>query len=171
MKQLIKYATGLEEALDFPPLSILERYKFVDHLVAGETPQLVAVCARRKIEWVNSLDFACYLELTKGFIRENFPMAMQIATADPIAGMKVGPLLLQMSRALASLENTSASAPGPSSSPTPNSDAPSGDNSPPTAAPADAAALTAGTSPAAPLANSGSGSAPMSGNAPSTGST
>ena len=136
---------GLEEALTFAPLTITERYKFIDHLVASETPQIVALCTRRKIEWVNSLDFACYLELAKQFIRENFSMAMQIATADPIAGLKVGPLLVQMGRVLSLL-------PGPSSSPTPSNGATSGSDSPsapgPAAVPAESGPPSAITLPA-----------------------
>ncbi len=127
--QLIKYlplpgkTEGLEESLTFAPLSITERYTFIDHLVAGETPKIVALCARRPLDWVDSLDPECYLDLAARFVRENFSMAMRIAERDPIAGMKVGPLLVRMGNVLSLL-------PGLPSSPTPGSATTSGVDSP-----------------------------------------
>jgi len=129
----ITYQNGQKEALTFAPLSITERYKFIDLLVAGETPHLVALCTRRKIEWVESLDPECFLELASGFLKANFPMAMRIAEKDPIAGLKVGPLMMQIGRVLSLL-------PSPSSASTPAPSAGSGADSPTTPAPAAAAA-------------------------------
>jgi hypothetical protein len=131
----IKYANGQVESLDFAPLSITERYTFTDHLVEGRTPQLVAHCARRNIEWVNSLDQDCFLELAKEFIRGNFPMAMKIAQADPIAALKVGPLLFKMGQVLSLLPSTS-------SAPTPSTASAAGDASPSAPPPAASAPAT-----------------------------
>jgi hypothetical protein len=99
-KILIKYKNGLQEALTFEPLSNTELYKFIDHLVTGETPAIVALNTRRSIEWVNSLDLDCFLDLASQFVKENFQLAMRIAMRDPIAGLKVGPLLAEMGRVL-----------------------------------------------------------------------
>lgn len=127
---LIKYLNGQQEALIFEPLSNTELYQFLDFLVAGQTPAIIALNARRSLEWVNSLDLDCFLDLAAQFIRANFPMAMRMALKDPIAGLKFGPMLNRIMNVLGSL-------PGTPFAPTPGSMAPNGGISPNEPAPAD----------------------------------
>jgi hypothetical protein len=147
----VKYNNGQQEAIEIKPLSITERYVAIDHLVAGDTPQLVSLCIRRNLEWVNSLEIASYLELAKKFAGEVFKMAVEISLADPIAGLKVGPLLFRMSAVLQQIpEETmtqlkglmSLSTAGASSSPTPGNASPNGNASPSAPAPVVSAEAT-----------------------------
>lgn len=149
----VKYDNGQEEALSFTPLSNTERYKYIDLLVAGNTPALIALCARRTENWVNRLDPDSLAELAGHFFQQVFPTVLRMARRDPITSLKIAPFQLEwtqlMQRAamvgvdLAQPE--SSSAPGNSSSTTPSSAAPTGSDSPSAPAPAASAPGTSST--------------------------
>jgi hypothetical protein len=138
MNQLITYrpqpgqAAGLEESLRLEPLCITDRRKFIDLLVEGRTPEIVALSFHRSLDWINSLDDACYNRLCAECIRLNFKMAMEMTMSDPVAGLKVGPLMMQLSQTLKLLD-------GLTSSNMPSLAVPSGNASPTTLPPMAAA--------------------------------
>jgi hypothetical protein len=147
-KILIKYKNGQQEALEFAPLSNEELYKFIDFLYAHDTPAIVALGTRRPMAWVNSLELSCFLDLAKRFIKANFRLAVEIAMQDPIAGLRVGPVLNQMNAVLESI-------PGANSVLMPPSAAQNGAASPDAPAPSVSPEATPAPSPATPLASSG----------------
>jgi hypothetical protein len=144
---LVKYKNGQEEALTFEPLSNTELYQFIDLLVAARSPEIVALCTRRTLEWYNQLDPVCAFRLAAQFVRENFTMAMRITMEDPIAGMKMGPLLAEMDRWLRLPA-------GPSSVSMPAASVITGSASPTAPAPAASPAPTSAPATATPLASS-----------------
>lgn len=131
----IKYQNGQEETKVFAPLSITERRKFVDLFCAGDSPALVAHCARTNLDWVNSLDFDCYLKLVEHFVAANFSDAAKMAKADVMVGLKMAPIFKELRSVL-------ASEPLATSSPTPPLASAPGNDSPKTAAPPGSAAET-----------------------------
>jgi hypothetical protein len=96
----IRYKNGNEEKIVFPELDIFQRQQFVTLLCEGKTPELVMLCVNRNAAWMRNLDYSCYLELARYFINSNFHWALEIATHDPIMGLKVGPLMMQMATVL-----------------------------------------------------------------------
>jgi hypothetical protein len=147
----VKYKNGQVEHLVFTELDVFELYQFIDLLVAGRTPEIVQLCARRQAEWVKSLDFPTYLALAKYFINANFQKAVEIATSDPIAGLKVGPLLMQMGAMLqkipaVTMPPESSAEISPTSAATLTPAAPSGSSSSTAPAPTAAAAPTGAAS-------------------------
>jgi hypothetical protein len=142
----VKYKNGQVEHLVFTELDVFELYQFIDLLVAGRTPEIVQLCARRQAEWVKSLDFPTYLALAKYFINANFQKAVEIATSDPIAGLKVGPLLMQMGTLLKTLPDTSSAEISAASAITLPPAEQNGSSSPTTPAPSAAVAPTGAAS-------------------------
>jgi hypothetical protein len=154
MNQLIKYlplpgaAAGLEESLPLEPLPITGRRKFIDLLVEGRTPEIVALSFRQNLGWIDSLADDCYNRLCAECIRLNFSKAMEMTMSDPIAGLKVGPLMLQLGQTLKLLD-------GLSSSPMPSVAWPGGTASPTMPPPTAAAAPTPSASATTPPPPSG----------------
>lgn len=150
----ITYENGQTEALTVTPLSNTERYKFIDLMVAGDTPGIIALCARRNAAWVNSLTVDSFADLARYFFQEVFPTVMRLAARDPIAGLKIAPFQMEYVRMLIAAEKeglmanetpASSSATSPSSSTTPSSDGETGSASPSAPAPADSAPGTTST--------------------------
>lgn len=135
----VKYQNGQSESITTPPLSNSELYQFVDLLVTGKTPEIIGLCARRNLAWVNSLTLECFADLAAAFVKENFSKAMVIMNKDPIAAMKFYPTLKTMQIILAEQFDSGI---GTNFAPTPDDSATAGSDSPQTPPPEDAAAKT-----------------------------
>lgn len=130
---------GTPSTVDLQRLSIRELYKYTKHAGAEDTPQIIALCARKPIEWVDTLSDESAAELSQKCFELNFPRAGKLAATDPIAATQLAPLLIKLFSANktstetfgAELKKTSpASSPSepaeetttpPSTSPSPNS--------------------------------------------------
>ena len=77
-------------------LEIGPLYKFCHCLVENKTPELVALCIGKPIEWLNQLDVKSYSELSAKCIELNFQNAMTMMEGDPVLALKLGPIVLQM---------------------------------------------------------------------------
>jgi hypothetical protein len=99
----VAYRNGQKETIEFKELSIRQLYRFIDAVERDQTPELVALCAGKPIEWIDALTLASFGKLAKYCIAENFPKAMELSGSDSIANSKMFPLLHKISLALAGL--------------------------------------------------------------------
>ncbi len=119
----VTYLDGKTDTVMLHRLSLRELYTFMQLLSVYKTPDLVALCARRPLEWIDSLADDSFAALAALCIQPNFTRAMTIAKSDPVMAQHISPHLL----ALASLELSAAKTlpiptrgnSGPDSSPAP----------------------------------------------------
>lgn len=139
----VKFKTGVEGAFEIPELTITEKHRSIELLVAYDTPGLVAHSMRQNLAWVNSLAEESYLELAGKIGREVFKMATGFGAKDPIAAMRLGPMMTRVQFMYLQMEQeSSSSTTGTSSSPTPGPSTGNGTDSPKTPQPAASAPAT-----------------------------
>jgi len=110
----VEYKKGGTEEISIRQLEITEIYKYIDAIALDETPRIVAYCAGKPIDWVNTLKGASYAKLAKLVHEQNFPLAMEIIQSDPIASARFGKVLAQLNdaaQALLKSSTVSSSAP------------------------------------------------------------
>lgn len=74
-------------------LSIRERYQFARHVRGEQTPELVALCTGKSVEWVDELTPESFAELASRAIKQNFPIAQAMAEKDPVMAAIIGPVV------------------------------------------------------------------------------
>lgn len=117
----VTYRDGRTETLAIETLTIRKRYLFIRHLGGNDTPALVALCAGKPVEWIDTLTDASYMALVAECIRQNFTGAMELVKNDPVALHQLGPLLFSLEKLTRELQPTngpygSGSSPAPASS-------------------------------------------------------
>lgn len=111
----VNYRDGRTEALDLRELSIRELYRWIEHHAARDTPALVALCARQKPEWVDTLTDESFAELARRSFDLNFPRATALALKDPTVAALITAQLHQLA-SLADGLPLSAKSPAPAAS-------------------------------------------------------
>ncbi len=81
-------------------LTIRQLYKFVEFVTTDQTPQLVALCAERDLEWVDTLTLESYGALAAECMKLNFLRATALAEKDTLVAMKLAPLNMKVLAAL-----------------------------------------------------------------------
>ena len=94
----IAYRDGRTETLLLGELSIRQLYTFIKHLGGSDTPALVALCAGKPVEWVDTLTDASFDALVAESIRLNFQRATDRVKSDPVALSRLGPMLVEIDR-------------------------------------------------------------------------
>lgn len=84
---------GTKVSVSLARLSIRQLYVFAEHVRGNKTPELVALCTGKPIEWVDSLTPESFAELAGRCVTANFPTAMTIAEKDPVMAIMIGPLV------------------------------------------------------------------------------
>lgn len=123
----VAYRDGRSETLVLGELSIRQLYTFIKHLGGSETPALVALCAGKPLEWIDTLTDQSFDALVAESIRLNFQRATDRVKSDPVALSRLGPILLELDRVakaietnpLATAEPATSGAPGTISSSAP----------------------------------------------------
>ncbi|MCX6952995.1 MAG: hypothetical protein NTV51_12640 [Verrucomicrobia bacterium] len=87
---------GQQHQVSIAELEINPLYRFCHCLVEHKTPELVALCIDKPVEWLNQIDVKSYAELSKKCIDVNFQNAMTLMEGDPVIALKLGPLVMQM---------------------------------------------------------------------------
>lgn len=127
----VELLNGSKETVTLARLSIRQIYVFAEHVKGNKTPELVALCAGKSIEWVDTLADASFAALTEQCVTANFHRAMAIAEKDPVMAGLIGPAvatgILSVAEMLPAIkasltspapagEATKSSSPAPSSS-------------------------------------------------------
>jgi hypothetical protein len=113
----VTYRDGRTETIALGELSIRQLCLFTKHLGGNDTPALVALCAGRPVEWIDTLTDASFDALLATAIKLNFQRATNRAKTDPVALSQLAPLLLEIDRLIPQLTATlgqsgSGSSPG-----------------------------------------------------------
>lgn len=118
----IEFLDGRKETVTLARLSIRQIYAFAEFVRGNKTPDLVALCAGKSIEWVDSLTPESFAELAGRCVTANFQTAMTIAEKDPVMAIMIGPIVASGVLSVAEMlkatpppsgENGSSSSPAP----------------------------------------------------------
>jgi hypothetical protein len=116
----VTHNDGTTELVAVRELTIRRLGEFILLAVADRTPELVALCVDRPVDWIDMLTLDSYGELSKLAIELNFPRATKITENDPVAAARLAPLLHRLREALElfplsapSMQNTASSSPEP----------------------------------------------------------
>ncbi len=99
----VTYRDGKTETVTLSELSIRNLYQFIKHLGGNDTPALVALCAGKPIEWVDTLTDESFDALVAASIKLNFQRATDRVKIDPVALSRIGPMLLEIERVSAGI--------------------------------------------------------------------
>lgn len=94
---------GVPATAFFCRLTIRQLYQFVEHVTRDQTPDLVALCCGKDLDWVDTLSDESFSELSKMAVAENFQRAMKIAQSDQVIAVKLMPVLTKLVGASRSL--------------------------------------------------------------------
>ena len=89
----IEYLDGKKESVSLARLSIRQIYTFAEHVRGNKTPDLVALCTGKPVEWIDSLTPESFAELAGRAVTANFRTAMTIAEKDPVMAIMIGPIV------------------------------------------------------------------------------
>jgi hypothetical protein len=106
---VITYRDGRAESITLGELTIRQLYRWIEFFAKNDVPALVALCAGKPLEWVDTLTDESFGDLSKIAFERNFPRATALASKDVTVAALIRPSLLQ----IASLSPDPA---GPSSS-------------------------------------------------------
>jgi hypothetical protein len=116
----VTFNDGKTEQVAVRELTIRKLGEFILLAVSDRTPELVALCVDKPVEWIDTLDLKSYGELSKLAIEVNFPRATAITENDPVAAARLAPLLHRLQEAIKlfpqvtpSAQNTVSSSPEP----------------------------------------------------------
>lgn len=116
----VTYLDGSTETISLRQLTCRQLYEFLDALEHDDTVRIVALCVARPLEWIDTLKPKSYSALAKLAIEQNFPAAMEIMQGDPVASIKLAPLLHRLDAAAKLLPSSSLEpSPAPVSSASP----------------------------------------------------
>ena len=87
---------GKTETISLGRLSIRQLYAFTQHLAGEKVPELVALCAAKPVEWIDTLADESFAALAKRCIALNFPRAVTLSKNDPVIAQRVLPFLQGM---------------------------------------------------------------------------
>jgi len=91
----ITHTDGKTASVELHPLSIRQLYKFINAIGDGDAPALVAICARKSIEWIDTLTLDSFAQLSKKATEINFPKAVTLAQTDPVAATRLAPHIIR----------------------------------------------------------------------------
>lgn len=94
----VTFRSGSSTTIELKELSLRQLYKFIAHAAADETPQLVALCAGKSLEWVDTLTDESYGALAAAAFNLSFLRAVGLMKSDPTVSAKLTPLLLTLGR-------------------------------------------------------------------------
>ncbi len=109
----VTYRDGKTETITLGELSIRNLHQFIFHLGGNDTPALVALCAGKPLEWIDTLTDTSFDGLTAASIKLNFQRATDRMKTDPVALSKLAPLLLTLEKVTLEMMRMQAT-PGPS---------------------------------------------------------
>lgn len=93
---VITYRDGRTETLKLGELSIRNLYRWIEHFAKNDVPALVALCAGKPVEWVDSLTDDSFGDLSKLAFELNFPRATALSSKDVTVAALLKPSLLQI---------------------------------------------------------------------------
>lgn len=99
-------------------LSITGLYSLIDHAAADRSPQIVALCTGKPLDWIDALPPKEFAVLAGKCMTLNFTDALALMD-DPVAGARLAPLLSRLDTAMklgGAMSSGSSSAPAPSAS-------------------------------------------------------
>jgi hypothetical protein len=96
------YRDGHKETINLGELSIRQLYVFIKQLGASDTPALVALCAGKPPEWIDTLSDDSFDALASQAIKLNFTRAVARAKSDPVAAAMLAPLALSFANVMRS---------------------------------------------------------------------
>jgi hypothetical protein len=89
----VEHLDATKESVSLTRLSIRQIYIFAEHVRGNKTPDLVALCTGKPVEWVDSLTPESFAELAGKAVTANFRTAMTIAEKDPVMAIMIGPIV------------------------------------------------------------------------------
>lgn len=87
---------GSKSTVVFRTLTIRQRYEYLHLLAALNTPAIVALCAQKPIDWIDTLTPATFKGLAKKAFDLNFRLAIELIEGDPAMAAKLAPVLLSL---------------------------------------------------------------------------
>lgn len=115
----VTFRDGTKATITLSELSIRQLYVFIKHLGGSDTPALVALCAGKPAEWVDTLSDASFDALVAVSIKLNFQRATDRVKNDPVALGKLAPMLFELESAIGHLETRISGQPGRTALPAP----------------------------------------------------
>jgi len=82
------------EEVELRRLTLRQVYTYIEKLGGKASPELVAMCVGKPVEWVDTLSDESFAELAKVSFSENFQRAVTLAKEDPVAAGLIAPFLL-----------------------------------------------------------------------------
>jgi hypothetical protein len=92
----IIYRDGRTETINLGELSIRNLYRWIEHFSRNDVPSLVALCAGKPLDWVDSLTDDSFGDLSKLAFELNFPRATALSSKDVTVAALLKPSLLQI---------------------------------------------------------------------------
>jgi hypothetical protein len=124
----VTLADGAASTAAFRRLTIRELYTFTRLAAAEQTPELVALCCGKPVEWVDTHSDESYAALSARAVEENLPRAVTLAKSDPVTASILAPMLRRLAEAEALTRGFAT--PGPSSAPSSSAPPPSASDAP-----------------------------------------
>lgn len=90
---------GTKETVNLRQLSIRQLYRFAELAAADSTPEIVALCADKPVQWIDGLDLEAYGTLVQKCHELNFQRAVILVAKDPLIAARLLPLLLRLDAA------------------------------------------------------------------------
>jgi hypothetical protein len=114
-------ADGKKDIVFLRRLTIRQLHRFIEYVTTDQTPELVALCTEKPIEWVDELDLESYATLAEKCVLINFPRATTIADKDLGVAVKLYPYRAKVAALMrqataGQLTKPSSDAPAPSAS-------------------------------------------------------
>lgn len=111
-----------KENVELRRLTLRQLYGYIEKLGGKASPELVATCAGKPIEWIDTLSDESFAELAEVTFAANFQRAVTLAGRDPVAAGMLAPFLLlaKAARGMAGGEKSPSSASSESAAETPN---------------------------------------------------
>ena len=101
----VAYRSKQTERLPLNRLSLRKLYQWGRHFAAGEMPELVALCADKPVEWVDTLADESFADLANACLTASFGRVTDLAKGDPVMAALITPRLVEMGQATAIAES------------------------------------------------------------------
>lgn len=99
-KESVTLSDGVTtEEVELRRLTLRQLYAYIEKLGGKASPELVAMCAGKPVEWVDTLSDESFAKLAKETFAANFQRAVTLAKEDPVAAGLLAPFLLLASAA------------------------------------------------------------------------
>jgi hypothetical protein len=103
------YRDGRKETITLGELSIRQLYVLIKQLGNSDSPAMVALCAGKPIEWVDTLSDESFDMLVAKAIELNFNRATDRARSDPVASAMLAPLAIAFTNVIRALPTNGSS--------------------------------------------------------------